>query len=139
MLVHRHAMPRDRTRTRRCGRHVYGDRERKLSGGEPKTTNNRMELRAVIEGLRALKEPCRVSVFSHSQYVVKAFNEDWFAGWERRGWTKVNRRPVRNKDLWEELRIQAEHHAVTWEWVEGHAGSIYNERAHALAAAACAT
>jgi ribonuclease HI len=65
---------------------AYGDRKRELSGGEPKTTNNKMEQRAVIEGLRALNQPCRVSVYSDSEYVVNAFNKDWFAGWERRGW-----------------------------------------------------
>jgi ribonuclease HI len=117
---------------------VYGDHERKLSGSERKTTNNRMELRAVIEGLRALKEPCRVSVYSDAQYIVNAFNKDWFAGWQSRGWKTVKRKPVLNKDLWEELLAQAEHHEATWAWVEGHAGNIYNERAHALAVAACA-
>jgi ribonuclease HI len=85
---------------------VYGDHERTLSGSESKTTNNRMELRAVAEGLRALTEPCRVSVYSDSRYVVNAFNKDWFAMWERNGWKTVSRKPVRNKDLWEELRTQ---------------------------------
>ena len=118
---------------------VYRDHERELSGSEPKTTHNRMELRAVIEGLRALEEPCRVSVYSDSTYVVKAFKEDRLAGWERRGWKTVNRKPVLNQDLWEELLTQADLHEVTWSWVKGHDGDIYNERADALATAACAT
>jgi ribonuclease HI len=113
--------------------------ERELSCSEPDTTHNRMELRAVIEGLRALKEPCRVSVYSDSEYVVKAFNEDRLAKWKRRGWKTENRKPVLNKDLWEELLTQVERHYVTWSWVKGHAGNIYNERADALATAAYAS
>lgn len=115
---------------------VYVGHERTLSGGEPKTTNNRMEQRAVIEGLRALKEPCRVEVYSDSKYVVSAFVKDWFSMWERNGWKSASRKPVRNKDLWEELLTQAEIHEVTWSWVPGHTGNVYNERAHALATAA---
>jgi ribonuclease HI len=117
---------------------VDDDDERELSGGEPKTSQNRMELRAAIEGLRALTEPCRVSVYSDSRYVVNPFNKDWLAEWERRGWKTTKRKPVLNKDLWEELLTQAEIHEVTWSWVKGHDGNIYNERAHALATAACA-
>jgi ribonuclease HI len=118
---------------------VDRDRDRELSGGEPKTTQNRMELRAVIEGLRALEEPCRVSVYADSTYVVKAFTEDRLAGWVRRGWKKANRKPVLNQGLWEELLTQSDLHEVTWSWVKGHDGNIYNERADALAKAACAT
>lgn len=110
-----------------------------MSGSEPATTHNRMELRAVIEGLRALAEPCRVSVYSDSTYVVKAFNEERLAGWERLGWKTVNRKPVLNQDLWKELLTQVALHEVTWSWVKGHDGNIYNERADALATAACAT
>jgi ribonuclease HI len=117
---------------------VYRDHELELSGSESKTTHNRMELRAVIEGLRALEEPCRVSVYSDSMYVVKAFTEARLARWERRGWKTVNRTPVLNQDLWEELSAEADLHEITWSWVKGHDGDIYNERADALATAACA-
>jgi ribonuclease HI len=118
---------------------VYDDDERELSDGEPNTSQNRMELRAAIEGLRALTEPCRVSVVADSTYVVNPFTKGWLAEWERRGWKKANRKPVLNQHLWEELLIQVERHQVTWSWVRGHDGHAYNERAHALATAACAT
>jgi ribonuclease HI len=116
---------------------VYGEHERELSGGDPETTNNRMELLAVIEGLRALKEPCRVTVYSDSQYVVKAFADDWIAGWKRRGWKNAKKEPVLNRELWEILIEEVERHQVEWVWVQGHAGDAYNERCHELAVAAC--
>ena len=116
---------------------VYPSHTRELSGCEEKTTHNRMELRAVIEGLRALEEPANVAVYSDSTYVVKAFTENRLAVWQRRGWQTVNRTPVLNRDLWVELLTQTRLHDVTWSWLKGHNGDTYNERADALATAAC--
>jgi ribonuclease HI len=96
------------------------------------TTNNRMELRAVIEGLKALKRPCLVQVFTDSQYVQKGISE-WIKAWKARGWLTADRKPVKNADLWHELESAAEPHQVSWHWVKGHAGHPGNERADALA------
>lgn len=110
----------------------FGDREKELCGGEPETTNNRMELTAVIEGLRTLKRSCRVRVHTDSQYVQKGIGE-WLPGWKRKGWKTSSGQPVKNRDLWEELdRLSAEHD-IEWLWVRGHAGHPENERADALA------
>lgn len=105
----------------------FGERERTLSGAEPNTTNNRMELTAVIEGLQALKEPCRVTVYTDSQYVAKAFNEGWIDGWKRRGWKTASKQPVKNRELWEALLKQVDRHDVTFVWVKGHADDALNE------------
>lgn len=110
----------------------YKGVEKELSGGEPQTTNNRMELRAVIEGLNMLKRPCRVDVYTDSQYVQKGISE-WLAGWKRRGWKTADRKPVKNEDLWRVLDAAAAPHQVRWHWVRGHAGHPENERADALA------
>lgn len=110
----------------------YKGVEKELSGGEPQTTNNRMELRAVIEGLNMLKRPCRVDVYTDSQYVQKGISE-WLAGWKRRGWKTADRKPVKNEDLWRALDAAAAPHQVRWHWVRGHAGHPENERADALA------
>jgi ribonuclease HI len=118
---------------------AYGGRERELSGGEPRTTNNRMELTAAIHGLRALKEPCAVTVRTDSRYVVNAFSQGWVDDWQEREWKNSKKQPVSNRDLWEALLAEAAHHRVTWEWVEGHAGDPFNERCHAAAVAACET
>ncbi len=107
----------------------YGGHEKELSGGEPMTTNNRMELRAVIEGLKALKEPCEVMVYSDSSYVVKAINE-WLEGWVARGFKKV-----KNPELWQAYLEAARPHKVRAVWVKGHAGHPENERCDALAKA----
>ena len=96
-----------------------------------------MELRAVIEGLRRLKEPCRVSVECDSEYVVRAFNDNWIEGWQRRGWRKANGKQVLNQDLWKELLAEIPRHKVRWAWVPAHAGNPYNERCHSLAVRAC--
>jgi len=106
--------------------------ERELSGGEPATTNNRMELRAVIEGLNALTRPMRVAVYTDSQYVQKGITE-WLAGWKKRGWRTADKKPVKNDDLWRALEAAAARHRVDWHWVRGHAGHPENERADALA------
>ncbi|HUK05610.1 MAG TPA: ribonuclease HI [Burkholderiales bacterium] len=109
-----------------------GGSERELHGGEAQTTNNRMELTAVIEGLRALKVPSQVRVYTDSQYVQKGISE-WIHAWKRRGWRTSDKKPVKNVDLWKALDEAARVHAVEWHWVKGHAGHPENERADALA------
>lgn len=110
----------------------FGDHEKELCGGEPETTNNRMELTAVIEGLRALKRACKVRVHTDSQYVQKGITE-WLANWRRRGWKTSEGKPVKNRDLWQALDRAVAEHEVEWFWVRGHAGHPENERADALA------
>jgi ribonuclease HI len=110
----------------------YGDRERELYGGEPETTNNRMELRAAIEGLSALKEPCRVAVTTDSVYVKNGITE-WLANWKKKGWKTAGRKPVKNADLWRALDEQNQRHDVSWHWVKGHSGHRENEIADQLA------
>lgn len=111
--------------------------ERELSGGEPETTNNRMEMLAIIEGLRALKEPCRVTVYSDSAYVVNAINQRWIAGWKRNGWKTSGKTPVKNQDLWQALLAEMERHvAVEFVKVKGHADDERNNRVDRLAVAA---
>jgi ribonuclease HI len=114
---------------------MYGRHERELSGGERLTTNNRMELMAVIAGLEALKRPCPVKIVTDSQYVMKGITE-WLAGWKRKGWMTAAKKPVKNEDLWRRLDDALAPHDVRWEWVRGHAGHPENERADALARAA---
>jgi ribonuclease HI len=110
----------------------YGERERELYGGDPATTNNRMELRAAIEGLKALREPCEVTLTTDSTYVMKGLTE-WLPGWKARGWRTAARKPVKNAELWQALDAEAQRHQVHWEWVKGHSGHAGNERADALA------
>lgn len=109
-----------------------GGRERSLHGGEASTTNNRMELTAVIRGLEALNRPCRVRLYTDSQYVQKGITQ-WIHDWKRRGWRTADKKPVKNIDLWQQLDALAARHAVSWHWVKGHAGHDGNERADALA------
>ena len=106
--------------------------EKELCGGEAQTTNNRMELTAVIEGLKVLTRPCQVRVHTDSQYVQKGISE-WLPNWRRRGWRTSGGQPVKNQELWQELDAQASRHQVQWHWVRGHAGHAENERADALA------
>jgi ribonuclease HI len=106
--------------------------ERELFGGEALTTNNRMEMMAVIEALRALKEPVEARVHTDSQYVQKGISE-WIHGWKRRGWKTANKDPVKNEDLWREMDRLAAQHKIQWIWVKGHAGHAENERADVLA------
>ena len=106
--------------------------ERELFGGEPQTTNNRMELTAVIRALEVLKRPCRVEVYTDSQYVQKGISE-WLPDWKRRGWRTADKKPVKNVDLWQELDRLAGAHRIAWHWVRGHAGHPENERADELA------
>lgn len=114
---------------------IYGEHEKDLSGGELDTTNNRMEMLAVIEALRSLKSECDVSIYTDSTYVMKGITE-WIAGWKARGWKNAAKKPVKNKDLWLELEAEVARHKVEWNWVKGHSGDEYNERADALAFAA---
>ena len=109
-----------------------GGREREMCGGEAQTTNNRMELTAVIEGLLSLKARSTVRVYTDSQYVQKGISE-WIHNWKRRGWLTADKKPVKNVDLWKLLEEAAQRHAVEWHWVKGHAGHPGNERADALA------
>ncbi len=114
----------------------YGERELELSGGEPMTTNNRMELMACIEGLRKLKEPCTVEVVTDSQYLVNAFTKGWLVSWQKKGWINSAKEPVKNRKLWEELLELVKQHQVVWTWVRGHCGHSENERCDRLAVAA---
>jgi len=111
---------------------VAGGKERELHGGEPATTNNRMELTAVIRALEALKQPSKVCVYTDSQYVQKGMTE-WMSSWKRRGWRTADHKPLKNEDLWKHLDELARNHKVEWHWVRGHAGHPGNERADALA------
>ena len=114
----------------------FNGTEKELSGGEKDTTNNRMELTAVIKALSALKEPCDVTVISDSKYVVDAINKGWVYNWEANGWKKSDKKPAQNVDLWECLLALMDEHQVTFTWIEGHAGHPENERCDALAVAA---
>ncbi|MCZ8124559.1 MAG: ribonuclease HI [Magnetospirillum sp.] len=112
--------------------------EKELSGGDAATTNNRMELMAAIEGLRALKRPAQVRVWTDSVYVRDGITK-WIHGWKRSGWKTADKKPVKNVDLWQALLAAAEPHAVEWRWIKGHAGHPENERADALARGAIAS
>ena len=109
-----------------------GGQVKELSGGEPATTNNRMELKAAIEALAALKVPCRVALYTDSTYVRSGITE-WLPAWRARGWRTADKKPVKNKDLWEALSTVAAQHEVSWHWVKGHSGHPENERADELA------
>jgi ribonuclease HI len=113
-----------------------GDRVKEIAGGEPLTTNNRMELRSVIEGLRALnKAPVDVVIHLDSAYVENAFTKDWISNWVKNGWRTSNKQPVKNQDLWEDLMVEVKKHNVRWQLVKGHDGVEWNERADELAVA----
>ena len=113
----------------------YGGQEKELSGGEPETTNNRMELTAVIEGLSALKEPCEVELCSDSTYVINSIQKKWVYNWQRKGWRKSDNSPALNVDLWQRLLPLLETHKVSFVWVRGHTGHPENERCDRLAVA----
>ncbi|GGO80583.1 ribonuclease H [Marinobacterium nitratireducens] len=110
----------------------YGEQEKQLFGGEPATTNNRMELMAAIEALAALTRPCKVHLTTDSQYVRKGITE-WLRNWKRNGWKTASKQPVKNADLWQRLDEQVARHEVQWHWVKGHSGHPENELADALA------
>ena len=111
---------------------IAGSNERELCGGELNTTNNRMELMAVIEALNALKRPCEIILHTDSQYVQKGISE-WIHGWKARGWKTAAKAPVKNVDLWQALDVAQQRHKIEWRWIKGHAGHEGNERADALA------
>ena len=111
---------------------MFRGREKEICGGEPATTNNRMELMAAIEALTALTRPCKVELHTDSQYVRTGITE-WLPGWKARGWRTASKAPVKNDDLWKRLDVARQRHEVDWRWVKGHAGNELNERADALA------
>ena len=114
---------------------MYGPHSRELSGGEAATTNNRMELTAVIQALSLLKEPCIVDLWSDSKYVIDGLEKGWAKGWKRRGWKKSDGSPALNPDLWAQALEQEARHTITYVWVKGHAGHPENERCDQLAVA----
>lgn len=112
---------------------IYNGREKEISGAAPETTNNRMELLAIIEGLRALKESCKVNLYSDSAYALEAFNKGWIDEWQRNKWKTASKQEVKNKDLWSALLIEIKKHEMTWIKVKGHADNEYNNRCDELA------
>lgn len=111
---------------------IAGPHRRELCGGEPATTNNRMELTAAIEGLRALKRPCTVTLFTDSAYLMQGITQ-WLPNWKRNGWRTADKKPVKNADLWQALDAACAPHRVNWQWVKGHSSNEGNRRADALA------
>ena len=109
-----------------------GNHEKELSGGEADTTNNRMEMTAVIRALKALNEPCAVTIHTDSRYVIDGMTK-WIEGWKRKGWLNASKQPVRNQDLWHDLIEAVLHHQIEWQWIKGHTGHPENERADQLA------
>ncbi len=112
---------------------IYQEKEKELSGGEESTTNNRMELTAVISALRALKEPCEVDLYSDSRYVIDALEKGWALGWQKRGWVRADKKPALNPDLWTELLELTAQHSMHYHWVRGHADNPWNNRCDRLA------
>lgn len=110
----------------------FGEHEKELAGGEPETTNNRMELQAAVEALTALKRPCQVVLYTDSSYVRNGITQ-WIGNWKAQGWRTAQKKPVKNVDLWQALEAAAARHRIDWRWVKGHAGNPGNERADALA------
>jgi ribonuclease HI len=110
----------------------YNGHEKELCGGEAETTNNRMEMMAVIKALEALKKPSQVKIYTDSKYVMQGITE-WLEGWKARGWKTASKKPVKNQDLWQEIDLVVNKHSVKFEWVKGHAGHPENERADELA------
>lgn len=112
---------------------IYGPHQKELSGAYDNTTNNRMELMAVIKGLEALKEPCQVTVYSDSRYIVDAMNKGWVTRWQARGWMRNKKERAKNIDLWQRILDLTEKHSIKWMWVKGHASNKYNNRCDQLA------
>jgi ribonuclease HI len=115
---------------------LYGTQRKELSAGFRRTTNNRMELLGAIAGLEALTQPCKVDMWSDSQYLVHALTKGWLDGWQKRGWRTASKEPVKNQDLWQRLLRAMESHTIEWHWVRGHTGNPENERCDELAVAA---
>lgn len=114
---------------------IFGATEKQISGSAPDTTNNRMEMTAVIEALKLLKEKCEVQVFTDSKYIIDGITQ-WLPNWKARGWKTADKKPVKNMDLWQELDALVVQHKVSWNWVKGHNGDHYNELADSLATGA---
>ena len=114
---------------------IYKDYKKEMSGGEAETTNNKMELTAAIEGLKALKEPCKVKLYSDSKYLIDGITKDWARSWRAKGWKKSDGKPALNVDLWEQILTLDEYHEIEYIWVKGHAGNPFNERCDRLAVA----
>jgi ribonuclease HI len=112
---------------------VWNGKEKELSGGDPQTTNNRMEMQAVIEALNALKKPCVAKIHSDSALIINAFKKGWIENWQKRGWRKADKKPVENKELWQQMLESMKPHTVHWIKVKGHSGVELNERADQLA------
>ncbi len=112
----------------------YGEHEKELNGGEAETTNNRMEMMAVIQSLAALKKPCQIDLYTDSVYVRDGVTK-WLQGWKAKGWKTAAKKPVKNQDLWERIDAEMQRHSINWHWVKGHAGHPENERADELARA----
>lgn len=117
---------------------MYNGHEKEISGAVKETTNNRMELFAIIQGLASLKEPCEVEVYSDSAYAVDAINKGWLSGWQRAGWKTADKKEVKNRDLWTDLDLKIRRHSVTFIKVKGHSDNAYNNRCDSLARAAIA-
>ena len=117
---------------------MWQDQKKELSGGEPETTNNRMELMAAIQALEALKRPCQVELYSDSAYLVNAFLQGWLTKWQANGWKTAKKEPVENRDLWQRLLVQTARHQITWRKVKGHSHNPYNNRCDQLAVAEAA-
>ncbi len=114
---------------------IYKDYKKEMSGGEKDTTNNKMELTAAIEGLKALKEPCKVKLYSDSKYLIDGTTKGWARSWRQKGWKKSDGKPALNVDLWEKILELDEYHEIEYIWVKGHAGNPYNEKCDRLAVA----
>lgn len=115
---------------------LFGSHRKELSAGFVRTTNNRMELLGAIVGLETLTRPCKVELWSDSQYLIHALTKNWLAGWQKRGWRTASKEPVKNRDLWERMLRAIEGHEIRWQWVRGHTGNPENERCDQLAVAA---
>ena len=115
---------------------LFGDAKKEITGGERDSTNNRMEMTAVIEALKQLKEPCAITLITDSEYVKNAFTQGWLQNWLKRGWKTADKKPVKNQDLWQELVRQTDLHHVEWKWVRGHANDELNNRCDELAVSA---
>lgn len=111
----------------------YKDHKKEISGGKKETTNNQMELLAVISALECLKEPCKVEIYTDSKYIADAFEKGWLDNWQKNGWKTSAKKPVKNRELWERLLIQANKHQLNWKWIKGHSGHPENERCDELA------
>jgi ribonuclease HI len=112
---------------------LFGTQQKEITGGAMESTNNRMEMTAVIEGLRQLKEPCSVTLITDSEYVKNAFTQNWLVNWQKRGWKTSDKKPVKNQDLWQVMLELAKPHTITWKWVRGHDVDVLNNRCDELA------